>query len=109
MRLGELKTINGAWSDDENAWVSETWFLTGDCWLEVTMPGKSRMVIKKAETPEGPWPKCLKSTWTGPEYRIRIYGSTKYKYVKIFLTEEPLRIEFANTQGYAIGQSEQEP
>ena len=105
-RYGELTTINGAWSEEENAWVSTVWELTGDCWLEVTMPGKSRMIIRKAETENGPWPKCLKSTWTGPEYRIRIYGSTKYRFVKIYLTDTPLRIQFANTRGYAIERPE---
>ena len=101
-RNGELETVTGAWNPEENAWVSETLTLTGDCWLEVKMRGKSRMVIKKAEKLEGPWPKCLKSTWTGPEYRIRIYGSTKYRHIKIYLTDIPLRIEIANTRGYAI-------
>jgi hypothetical protein len=101
-RNGEITTINGAWSEEENAWVSDVWYLTGDCWLEVTLPGKGRIVIEKSETADGPWPKCLKSGWTGPEFRIRIYGSTKYRYVKIFLTEEPERIQFSNTQGHAI-------
>jgi hypothetical protein len=101
-RNGEITTINGAWSEEENAWVSDVWYLTGDCWLEVTLPGKGRIVIEKSETADGPWPKCLKSGWTGPEFRIRIYGSTKYRYVKIFLTETPERIQFSNTQGHAI-------
>ena len=106
----ELQDVTGAWSDDENAWVSTVWELTGDCWLEVKMQGKSRLVIKKAEKLEGPWPKCLKSTWTGPEYRIRIYGSTKYRYVQFFLTEEPLRVQIANTRGHAFERHlEQEP
>jgi hypothetical protein len=102
MRNGEITTINGAWSEQENAWVSETWCLTGDCWLEVTMPDKGRMVIKKAETLEGPWPMCFKTPWTGPEMRIRIYGSTKYRYVRIYLTDTPDMIQFANTNGYAV-------
>ena len=104
MRNGEILTINGAWSAVENAWVSETWCLTGDCWLEVTLPDKGRLVIKKAETNEGPWPKCLISNWSGPEFRIRIYGSTKYRYVKLYLTQTPTRIQFANTNGYATGE-----
>ena len=91
MRNGEITTINGAWSEEENAWVSETWCLTGDCWLEVTLPDKGRMVIKKSESAEGPWPKAKVTPWSGPEFRIRIY-----------LTEEPVRIQFANTKGYAV-------
>jgi hypothetical protein len=105
MRNGEITTINGAWSQEENAWVSEVWCLTGDAYLEVTLPGKGRMVIKKAETLDGPWPKAKITPWTGPEFRTRIYGSTKYRYVRIYLTEEPTRIQFANTKGYAVGQT----
>lgn len=102
MRNGEITTINGAWSEDDNAWVSETWLLTGDCYLEITMPDKARLVIKKAETLEGPWPKCFISHWAGPEFRIRIYGSTKYRYIRLYLTETPERVQFANTNGYAV-------
>lgn len=91
-----IETINGAWSEQENAWVSETLCLTGDCWLEVTLPEKGRMVIKKSETAEGPWPKALKSTWTGPDFRIRIYGTTKARYIRIYLTETPTTIQIAN-------------
>jgi hypothetical protein len=105
MRNGEITTINGAWSEESNAWVSEIWCLTGDCWLEVTLPDKGRLVIKKAETLDGPWPKAKITPWSGPEFRIRIYGSTKYRYVRIYLTEEPTMIQFANTKGYAVGQT----
>jgi len=102
MRNGEITPINGAWSDEENAWVSDLWCLTGDCWLEVSLPDKGRMVIKKSETLDGPWPKALISNWTGPDFRVRMYGSTKYRYVQIYLTAEPTVIQFANTNGYAI-------
>jgi hypothetical protein len=34
--------------------------------------------------------------------RIRFYGSTKYRFIKLYLTEEPTMIQFANTNGYAI-------
>ena len=102
MRNGEITPINGAWSDQENAWVSEDWCLTGDCWLEVTMPNKGRLLVRKAETLDGPWPKAFVSPWCGPEMRIRFYGSTKYRYVRIYLTEAPTIIQFANTNGYAV-------
>ena len=104
MRNGEITDINGAWSEDRNAWVSDPLCITGDCWLEVTLPGKGRMVIKKSETQDGPWPKCLISNWTGPEFRVRIYGSTKYRYIRIYMTETPTRIQFANTKGFATGE-----
>lgn len=102
MRNGEITPINGAWSEEANAWVSELWCLTGDCWLEIALPDKGRLVIKKSETQEGPWPKAMTTSWAGPEFRIRIYGSTKYRYVRIYLTEEPTMIQFANTNGYAV-------
>lgn len=102
MRNGEITPINGSWSEEDNAWVSETWCLTGNCWLEVTMPDKGRLVIKKSETLDGPWPKALISSWAGPEFRIRLYGSTKNRYVRIYLTSIPEKIQFANTQGYAV-------
>lgn len=105
MRNGEITTINGAWSDTENAWVSDVWCLTGNCYLEVTLPDKGRLVIKKAETLNGPWPKAEITPWSGPEFRVRIYGSTKYRYLKVYLTGTPTRIQFANIEGYAVRQT----
>lgn len=105
MRNGEITTINGSWSESENAWVSEIWCLTSDTYLEVTLPDKGRMVIKKAETLAGPWPKAKITPWTGPEFRMRIYGDTKYKYIRIYLTDTPTMIQFANTKGYAVANS----
>lgn len=96
MRNGEIKPINGAWCDDANAWVSETLCLTGDCWLEVTLPDKGRVVIKKAESEEGPFPKALISNWTGGNFRIRMYGTTKNRYIKVCLTSEPTIIQLAS-------------
>lgn len=91
-----IETIQGAWSEQDNAWVSETLCLTGDCWLEVTLPHKGRLVIKKSETAEGPWPKALISNWTGPKFKIRVYGSTKSRYIRLYLTVEPTSCEIVN-------------
>ena len=96
MRNGEITTINGAWSAQENAWVSETLCLTGNCWLEVTLPDKGRLVIKKAETENGPYPKALITKWGGPQFRIRMYGSTKSRFVRICLTDTPTTIQIAS-------------
>jgi hypothetical protein len=96
MRNGEIKPINGAWSDEANAWVSETLCLTGDCWLEITLPGKGRLVIKKSESEDGPFPKAIVSNWTGEKFRIRIYGTTENRYIKVFLTSEPTIIQLAS-------------
>lgn len=102
MRNGEIVPIKGAWSDEANAWVSDVLCLTGDCWLEVTLGDKGRLVIKKAECLDGPWPKALVSNWSGPDFRVRLYGSTKYRYVRVYLTAVPKRIEFASTSGHAV-------
>lgn len=96
MRNGEITTINGAWSEYANAWVSETLRLTGDCWLEVTLPDKGRIVIKKSESEDGPFPKALISDWNGKEFRIRMYGSTKYEYIKVCLTATPTTIQISS-------------
>ena len=102
-----IQTINGAWSDEANGWVSETLELTGDSWLEGTLPHKGRLVIKKAESLEGPWPKALITPWTGPKMRIRIlhgrdkvcaksFGIGHNRYIKIITTETPSSIQLAN-------------
>lgn len=98
MRNGEVTAINGAWSEQENAWVSDNLCLTGDCWLEVSLPDKGRIVIRKAEKEEGPWPMALVTSWSGPDFRIRCYGSTLYRYIRIYLTETPKTIQYANIQ-----------
>ena len=107
-----IQTIQGAWSDDANGWVSEDLELTGDAWLEVTLPHKGRLVIKKSETPEGPWPKALITPWTGPDFRIRLIhgyaeatrqtaeyygiGIGHSRYIRIITTVEPTTIQLAN-------------
>lgn len=96
MRHGEIKKIVGAWSEQDNAWVSETLCLTGDCWLEVSLPDKGRLVIKKSETKNGPFPKALITKWGGPKFRIRIYGTTEARYIKICLTDTPTIIQISS-------------
>lgn len=100
-----MTTVHGAWSDEANGWVSEVLELTGDAWLEVELPQKGRVVIKKAETMDGPWPKALITKWAGPEFRVRLfhgvdrfYGSNGVcgRYVKIVTTDIPKRIEMVN-------------
>ena len=99
-----IQTINGAWSDEANGWVSEDLELTGDAWLEVTLPHKGRLVIKKAETPEGPWPKALITPWTGPDFRLRLHHGTEKassdaphkRYIRIITTVPPTTIQLAN-------------
>lgn len=105
--MKEITTINGAWSDEANGWVSETLELTGDAWLEVELPAKGRIVIKKAEKIEGPYPKALITKWTGPKFRIRlvhgIYTGKKDegvgdlgRYIRIITTETPTTIQYVN-------------
>jgi hypothetical protein len=96
MRHGEIKTVKGAWSEQDNAWVSEVLCLTGDCWLEVTLPDKGRLVIKKSESANGPFPKALITEWDGPQFKIRIYGTTISRYIKVCLTDTPTNIQIAS-------------
>lgn len=88
-------TINGQWSDTDNAWVSEVIELTGSIYLEISLNEKGRCVIKKSNTIEGPWPKALISSWTGPDFKIRVLPSTDRQYIKIYLTSEPNNIHYA--------------
>ena len=64
--------------------------------MEVELPEKGRLVIEKAESPEGPYPKALISKWGGPSFRIRVYGTTKERYIKIITTTTPNLIQYAN-------------
>jgi len=105
--MKEITTIHGAWSDEANGWVSETLELTGDAWLEVELPAKGRLVIKKAETIDGPYPKALITKWAGPKFRIRLIHGTYTgkldegvgelnRYIRIITTETPNTIQYAN-------------
>ena len=105
MRDGEVRDITGAWSYDDNAWVSEAICLTGDSYLEIKLQDKGRLVIKKSETENGPWPKALITPWTGPDFKTRLYGSSKYRYVKIYLTSRPVMIQISSIKGYAVRRS----
>lgn len=91
-----MNTIQGEWSDEANGWVSETINLTGNIYLEIELPSKGRVVIKKSEKLDGPYPKAKITKWSGPSFRFRVYGSTKYPYIKIITTSTPNRIEYAN-------------
>ena len=96
MRHGEITPISGAWSEEANAWVSDTLCLSGDCWIEITLPGKGRVVIKKSETEDGPFPKALISKWTGSEFIIKIHGTTENRYIKVCITAAPTIIQIAS-------------
>ena len=76
--------------------MSETIHLSGDIWLDITLPSKGRLVIKKSETKEGPWPMSLISPWTGPDFKIRVYGETKGRYIRLYLTQKPKTISYVN-------------
>lgn len=109
-----IQTISGSWSDAANGWVSDIIALTGDAYLEVTLPHKGRLVIKKSESPDGPWPKSLITPWTGPDFRIRLLhgyaaplregsvssGNTAAighsRYIRIITTVTPTTTQIAN-------------
>lgn len=93
--MNEVVTIEGAWISEANAWVSETIQLEGDCYLDVTLPDKGRLVVKKSENADGPWPKALITKWSGPSFKVRLYGTTESRYIKVYLTEAPTTIQIS--------------
>lgn len=85
--------ITGDWNEDANAWVSDVVGMNSNAFLEIDLPSKGILVIKKSEKVEGPWPKAMTTKWTGPKIRIRIYGSTTKALLKFCLTSTPTRIQ----------------
>ncbi len=94
--MKKTTTITGAYSEEANGWVSDIVELTGDAFLDVELPSKGRIVIKKAEQTGGPYPKALITPWAGPKFRIRLYGCTSARYIKIITTETPNTIKYTN-------------
>ena len=90
-----MTTINGAWDEDANAWVSEPLTIDSDCWLEAELEDKGRMVVK--QNIDSKWPKAMISKWGGPKFRIRIFLKTKESQsIKIYLTSNPTSIQYVN-------------
>ena len=94
--MRQMTTITGIYSEEANGWVSDIVELTGDAYLEVELPSQGRIVIKKAEKIGGPYPKALISPWGGPKFRIRLYGCTSARYIKIITTDTPKSIQLVN-------------
>lgn len=84
--------VTGSWNEDANAWISDVVELHTDCYLEIDLPSKGRLVVKKAETIDSPWPKAMVSKWAD-QIRLRIYGSTEGALLKFCLTDTPKRIQ----------------
>lgn len=94
--MRQITTITGSYSEKENGWVSNIVKLTGDVLLDIELPSEGMVVIKKAEEIQGPYPKALITKWSGPKFRIKLYGSTPARYIKIITTETPNTIQYAN-------------
>lgn len=94
--MRQITTITGSYSEKENGWVSDIVKLTGDVLLDIELPSEGMVVIKKAEKIQGPYPKALITKWSGPKFRIKLYGSTPARYIKIITTETPNTIQYAN-------------
>lgn len=84
------------WDEAANAYTSGDIELTGECWLRVVLSGKGRVAIRKANSADGPWPVVLMSTWTGPDFEIRIFGETLGKHIKIETTSAPSEASLDN-------------
>ena len=94
--MRQITTITGSYSEKENGWVSDIIKLTGDALLDIELPSEGMVVIKKAEKIQGPYPKALITKWAGPKFRIKLYGNTPARYIKIITTETPNMIQYAN-------------
>lgn len=94
--MRQITTITGSYSEKENGWVSDIVKLTGDVLLDIELPSEGMVVIKKAEKIQGPYPKAFITKWAGPKFRIKLYGSTPARYIKIITTETPNMIQYAN-------------
>ena len=84
--------ITGSLDEEAKAWISDVVELHTDCYLEVDLPSKGRLIIKKKET-DGSWPKAMITKWTGPNIRVRVYGSTNGAFLKFCLSDAPTRIQ----------------
>lgn len=89
-----MVTVNGSWSDSENAWVSEVMEPTGDIWVEVELPSKGYVVIRQIDRETKKAPKCYQSQF-GEEFRLRVFYCDANN-IQIFTSLTPKRIEYAN-------------
>lgn len=89
-----MKTVNGEYSEKENAWVSEKLNPTGDIWLECKLPDYGYLIIRQTDPETGKSPKVYQS-WERKEFKLRIFANLGYD-IQIFTSITPKEIKYAN-------------
>ncbi len=88
-----VNRISGDWS--KCGWLSREIRLKGDTVVKATLPKKGRMVIYAQEKGKDCWPAAYVSPCE-KSFEIKLWGVTRCRYIRIFLTEEPKKLEYAN-------------
>lgn len=81
------------YDEKENGWSSDIVTLTGETFLSLRLPSLGRVCLRKSNTDNGPWPIILMTPWTGPDFRVRLFGQARGKRVKILCTDKPQSCE----------------
>lgn len=89
-----MTTVNGEWSDKENAWVSEVLKPDGDIWLTTELPQSGFVIIRQIDHETGRAPKCYQSH-EGKTFKARI-SYCKENDIQVFTSVEPTAIKYAN-------------
>lgn len=87
-------TVNGEWSEEENAWVSEKLSPNGDIYLVVELPSYGYVIVRQIDKETGKAPKCYQSH-EGKKFKFRLLYSDKND-IQIFTSVTPSKIEYAN-------------
>lgn len=80
---------------DGCGWTSRDIRLSGDIVIRATLPKKGRLVIRAQEKGMKCWPVAYISPCE-KDFEIKLWGVTRCRYIRIFLTEEPKKLEYAN-------------
>ena len=83
-------------SSTANGYVSPVIELSGDTYLILSLERKGRVAVKKANSPEGPFPKIFVSPVAGPEFRLRLYGETQGKVIQVITTDPVVSCQIHN-------------
>lgn len=89
-----MTTVNGEWSESENAWVSERLEPKGDIYLSVQLPSYGYVIVRQIDKETGKAPKCYQSK-EGKAFKVRISYCEKND-IQIFTSVTPGKIEYAN-------------
>lgn len=89
-----MTTVNGVWSEKENAWVSEVLKPKGDIWLIVSLPKNGYVIVRQTDHETGKAPKCYQSH-EGKTFKVRITCCDEND-LQVFTSVTPDKIEYAN-------------